>query len=101
MTSPFIPKSKVSEIAKVGLHFTINGSVKQSGTAKDMIFDVPHLISFVSGIMKLEVSAFSGSRLLCVVWDRRRSGDLSGISTTEKGMTCIITSGLLPESYIG
>lgn len=29
--------------------------MKQSGTAKDMIFDVPQLISFVSGIMKLEV----------------------------------------------
>ncbi|GFZ47866.1 Uncharacterized hydrolase [Saitozyma sp. JCM 24511] len=43
---PFIPKSKIPDVAQVGLHFTINGSVKQSGTAKDMIFGVPELISF-------------------------------------------------------
>jgi acylpyruvate hydrolase len=53
--SPFIPKAKITDIAQVGLQFSINGAVKQSGTVKDMIFDVPHLISFVSGIMKLEV----------------------------------------------
>ena len=53
--SPFIPKSKIADTTKVGLHFSINGKVKQSGTTADMIFDVPSLISFVSGIMKLEV----------------------------------------------
>jgi acylpyruvate hydrolase len=58
-SSPFIPKSKIPDVAQVGLHFTINGSVKQSGTAKDMIFGVPELISFVSGIMKLEASSSS------------------------------------------
>lgn len=55
MDSPFIPKSSITDISKVGLHFSIDGQMKQQGTAKDMIFDVPHLISFVSGIMKLEV----------------------------------------------
>ena len=53
---PFIPKSKIGSVADVGLQFSVNGAVKQSGTAKDMIFDVPHLISFVSSIMRLEVS---------------------------------------------
>ena len=43
-------------MTQVGLHFGINGSVKQSGTTADMIFDVPELISFVSRIMRLEVS---------------------------------------------
>jgi hypothetical protein len=52
---PFIPKSKIPTVADVGLHFTINGEVKQSGTAADMIFPVPKLISFVSSIMRLEV----------------------------------------------
>ncbi|ORY23998.1 putative mitochondrion protein [Naematelia encephala] len=51
---PFIPKSKITDLSKVGLSFSINGNLKQSGTTADMIFDVPHLISFVSGIMKLE-----------------------------------------------
>lgn len=53
-TSPFIPKAKIGDTAKVGLTLSINGTVKQSGTTADMIFDVAHLISFVSGIMKLE-----------------------------------------------
>lgn len=57
MDRPFIPKSKIASVADVGLHFSVNGAVKQSGTAKDMIFGVPHLISFVSSIMRLEVSA--------------------------------------------
>ncbi|WWC85662.1 uncharacterized protein L201_000528 [Kwoniella dendrophila CBS 6074] len=51
---PFIEKSKIKEISKVGLHLSLNGQVKQSGTAQDMIFDVPHLLNFVSSIMKLE-----------------------------------------------
>lgn len=54
--SPFIPKSKISDHTKVGLEFSIDGAVKQSGTTADMIFDVPSLISFVSGIMRLEVA---------------------------------------------
>jgi hypothetical protein len=53
--SPFIPKNRIADIAQTGLTFKINGEIKQAGTAADMIFDVPHLISFVSGIMKLEV----------------------------------------------
>jgi acylpyruvate hydrolase len=55
MNRPFIPKSKIPSVADVGLQFSINGQVKQAGTAKDMIFGVPKLISFVSSIMRLEV----------------------------------------------
>ncbi|CAK9786378.1 hypothetical protein CC85DRAFT_284931, partial [Cutaneotrichosporon oleaginosum] len=51
---PFIPKNKIADTSKVGLKLSINGNVKQAGTTADMIFDVPRLISFVSGIMKLE-----------------------------------------------
>jgi len=51
---PFIPKSKISSIPQVGLHFSINGQVKQSGLAEDMIFSPSDLISFVSGVMRLE-----------------------------------------------
>lgn len=37
------------------MHFSVNGKTKQSGTAKDMIFQVDELIAFVSNIMRLEV----------------------------------------------
>lgn len=73
MSSKFIPKSKIQDIAQVGLSFSINGQTKQSGTAKDMIFDVPHLIEFVSGIMRLEVS------------DRQAQPTAGRISPTARG----------------
>lgn len=44
----------MADTTKVGLELSIDGVVKQSGVTADMIFDVPTLISFVSGIMKLE-----------------------------------------------
>lgn len=52
--SPFIPADKIADATQVGLELSIDGQVKQSGITKDMIFDIPTLISFVSGIMKLE-----------------------------------------------
>lgn len=52
--SPFIPKRFIADPSNVGLHFSINGAVKQSGLTSDMIFDIPQLIAFVSSIMKLE-----------------------------------------------
>ncbi|WVN89390.1 uncharacterized protein L203_104613 [Cryptococcus depauperatus CBS 7841] len=51
---PFIPKHLILDPLCVGLHLSINDIVKQSGVTSDMIFDIPHLISFVSSIMKLE-----------------------------------------------
>lgn len=42
------------DATKVGLQLAVDGVVKQSGVTGDMIFDIPHLISFVSGIMRLE-----------------------------------------------
>ncbi|WVF69672.1 hypothetical protein IAT40_004451 [Kwoniella sp. CBS 6097] len=51
---PFIPKDKIKDLTKVGLQLSINGALKQKGTTADMIFSVPQLIEFVSGIMKLE-----------------------------------------------
>jgi 2-keto-4-pentenoate hydratase/2-oxohepta-3-ene-1,7-dioic acid hydratase in catechol pathway len=66
---PFIPKSKIPSVADVGLQFSIDGQVKQAGTAKDMIFGVPKLISFVSSIMRLEVRHTVYKRLM----DRRET----------------------------
>ncbi|WWD21586.1 hypothetical protein CI109_106072 [Kwoniella shandongensis] len=51
---PFIPKSSIGDVTKVGLQLSIDGKVKQAGTTDDMIFKIPQLIEFVSGIMKLE-----------------------------------------------
>lgn len=74
-TSPFIPKNKIADMSKVGLTLAINGNVKQAGTTADMIFDVPTLISFVSGIMKLE----EGDLIL--------TGTPAGVSQVKPGET--------------
>lgn len=74
-TSPFIPKSKIADTAKVGLTLSIDGKVKQNGTTADMIFDVPTLIEFVSGIMKLE----EGDLIL--------TGTPAGVSQVKPGET--------------
>ncbi|RXK40971.1 acylpyruvate hydrolase [Tremella mesenterica] len=51
---PFIPKSSIPDPTRVGLHFSLDGQVKQSGLTNGMIFPIPQLIAFVSSIMRLE-----------------------------------------------
>ena len=53
--SPFIPKSYIYDNTNIGLRFAVNGEEKQNGNTSDMVFKIPELISFVSGIMRLEV----------------------------------------------
>lgn len=36
-------------------YWQINGQIKQHGNTKDMIFQIPHLIEYVSSIMTLQV----------------------------------------------
>ncbi|TXT13179.1 hypothetical protein VHUM_01580 [Vanrija humicola] len=50
----FIPKSEIADDNNVGLELSIDGKIKQKGTTADLIFDIPTLIEFVSGIMRLE-----------------------------------------------
>ncbi|MBC7197102.1 MAG: fumarylacetoacetate hydrolase family protein, partial [Deferribacterales bacterium] len=37
----------------VGIRSYVNGELRQNGNTKDMIFDIPTLISFISNIMTL------------------------------------------------
>jgi 2-keto-4-pentenoate hydratase/2-oxohepta-3-ene-1,7-dioic acid hydratase in catechol pathway len=32
----------------------VNGAVRQDGSASDMVFDIPTLVSYISGVMTLE-----------------------------------------------
>ena len=45
----------VSGIDPANLRITcrVNGEVRQSGSTSDMLFDVPHLVSYISGVMTL------------------------------------------------
>ncbi|RIA91059.1 hypothetical protein C1645_822542 [Glomus cerebriforme] len=76
----FIPKSEIKDPHNVDLWLKLNEEIKQNGTTKDMIFDIPTLIEHVSSIMKLE----KGDLIL--------TGTPSGVGPIHPGQ--VITAGL-------
>eukprot|EP00118_Oscarella_pearsei_P004027 m.16724 g.16724 ORF g.16724 m.16724 type:complete len:221 (+) comp27092_c0_seq1:623-1285(+) len=52
--SRFLTKAEVREPQNARLWLKVDGSTRQDGTTKDMIFNIPTLLSYISGIMKLE-----------------------------------------------
>ncbi|PPL04624.1 fumarylacetoacetate hydrolase family protein [Parapedobacter indicus] len=51
---PFLTtKDEISDINNVRLWLTVNGKTYQDGTTRDLIFDVPFIISYVSQFMTL------------------------------------------------
>ncbi|KAL1936809.1 hypothetical protein VTP01DRAFT_943 [Rhizomucor pusillus] len=52
--SEFIPKEKIKDPSNVQLWLKVNEAIRQNGNTKDMIFEIPKLLAFVSSIMKLE-----------------------------------------------
>ena len=52
--SDFIPKDRIPNPADLDLWLKVNGVLKQKGNTKDMTFNVPYLISFLSRYFTLE-----------------------------------------------
>lgn len=52
--SDFIPAASIPDPQSVKLWLKVDGVLKQSGNTNDMIFPIPHIISYISGIMSLE-----------------------------------------------
>jgi 2-keto-4-pentenoate hydratase/2-oxohepta-3-ene-1,7-dioic acid hydratase in catechol pathway len=50
-----VPLARTSEWREREVICRVNGSVRQHGRARDMVFGIPALISYVSAIMTLEV----------------------------------------------
>jgi 2-keto-4-pentenoate hydratase/2-oxohepta-3-ene-1,7-dioic acid hydratase in catechol pathway len=42
------------ELASLRVRTLVNGVVRQDGSASDMVFDIPTLVSYISGVMTLE-----------------------------------------------
>jgi 2-keto-4-pentenoate hydratase/2-oxohepta-3-ene-1,7-dioic acid hydratase in catechol pathway len=42
------------ELGSLRVRTLVNGTVRQDGSASDMVFDIPTLVSFISGVMTLE-----------------------------------------------
>jgi len=53
-TSEFIPKEKIPDPQDVDLWLKVNGVQRQHGNTKDMVFKIPHLVSWVSQYFTLE-----------------------------------------------
>ncbi|XP_064601679.1 acylpyruvase FAHD1, mitochondrial-like [Liolophura sinensis] len=52
--SDFIGADKIPNPQDLRLWLKVNGLTKQDGTTKDMIFNIPYLISYISGFFTLE-----------------------------------------------
>ena len=42
------------DLASLRVRTLVNGEVRQDGTAADMVFDIPALVAYISGVMTLE-----------------------------------------------
>ncbi|XP_062999623.1 acylpyruvase FAHD1, mitochondrial [Elgaria multicarinata webbii] len=52
--SDFVPKEKVPDPHQLKIWLKVNGELRQEGDTSDMIFSVPYIISYISGIVTLE-----------------------------------------------
>jgi 2-keto-4-pentenoate hydratase/2-oxohepta-3-ene-1,7-dioic acid hydratase in catechol pathway len=43
-----------ADLSSLRVRTLVNGQVRQDGTASDMVFDIPALLSYISGVMTLE-----------------------------------------------
>jgi acylpyruvate hydrolase len=50
----FIPKDSIPDPQNVNLWCKVNGEMKQNGNTKDMIFNIPYLLSYISQFFTLE-----------------------------------------------
>ena len=78
--SDFIPQTQIPDPHNVRLWLKVDNVVQQDGNTRDMIFTVPHLISYISNVMTLE----EGDLILM--------GTPAGVSPVQKGQT--ITAGI-------
>ena len=47
--------SAPADLSTLSVTSRVNGDVRQNGRASDMVFDIPALLSFISGVMTLEI----------------------------------------------
>eukprot|EP00003_Mantamonas_plastica_P019859 TRINITY_DN3221_c0_g1_i1.p4 TRINITY_DN3221_c0_g1~~TRINITY_DN3221_c0_g1_i1.p4 ORF type:complete len:191 (+),score=58.09 TRINITY_DN3221_c0_g1_i1:182-754(+) len=52
--SDFIEKDQIADPHNIDLWCSVDDEIKQSGNTSDMIFNIPTLIRYISGIMTLE-----------------------------------------------
>lgn len=78
--SEFLNRDQIPDPSNVRLWLKVNDDIKQDGNTKDMIFNIPHLISYISRFFSFE----PGDLIL--------TGTPSGVGPVKEGDT--ISAGL-------
>jgi acylpyruvate hydrolase len=52
--SEFISKEQISDVGNLQLKLLVNNNLKQSGNTKDMIFNIPTILTFITKYITLE-----------------------------------------------
>lgn len=79
------PCSEIHTVADVGhptegrIHLAVNGETRQDGNIKDMIWNVPESISYLSGLVKLEPG------------DLIMTGTPAGVGAVKSGETMVVS----------
>lgn len=54
LSTTLVPKARIADPHNLTLKTYINGEVKQTGNTRDMVFDIPYLIAWLSDFMTLQ-----------------------------------------------
>ncbi len=82
---PVHPVAETGHLDKGGLRLSVNGGERQNGDLADMIWSVPEVISYLSGLVELKAG------------DLIYTGTPAGVSALERGDTCVVEiDGLAP-----
>ncbi|MCY0895613.1 MAG: fumarylacetoacetate hydrolase family protein [Alicyclobacillaceae bacterium] len=50
----WVDRDDIPDVSNVGLRTYVNGELRQEGNTRDLIFDIPYLIEFISSFMTLQ-----------------------------------------------
>lgn len=82
--SDIVPASRIGHPAKGRIALTVNGEVRQQGDTAEMIWDVPHVLAYLSGLVALKAGdlIFTGTPagVGAVVRGDRLEGTIDGIA---------------------
>jgi len=52
---PFLASPEEVDVSKAKISCKVNGELRQASSTSELIFDIPYLLEFISGIMTLEI----------------------------------------------
>lgn len=91
--SDFMPKESIAKPDELKIWCKVNGALKQEGDTSDMVFKIPHLISFISQYFTLETGD------LILTGTPKGVGPVKSGDVIEIGIDDLSTENLLKASF--